>query len=393
MQVGFGQRRARKSQGTQRCSAALDCPFIDRKAAVAHFTIALFADRAAVSLCSPPRYASVVASNLDRVRMDRMLASWERCAESSRAMRFIDVNLRGAGQVLFQDNPLSGLLFLIALCWGSFSAGLYHVLIGGLCALAVGTLTAFLLKVDELSLRKGVYGYNAILTGLALTFFLGPGIEVFGFAMLAAAVTTVAMLGPLNARTPWSVPAHTYPFIFVTWIFLLAAVGFSGIPSGPLPQVEELAPLDPAASVPHRIVEFVSGVLSSISQIYFKDHVASALLIVAGLAVGSSAAAAFAVAGSLIAVVAAHVFGVESQLISSGIQGFSPVLTAIAFGTVFFRPGLRVAAYAALATVVTVVAQSALNTLLTPIGLPPLSAPFQVVAFLCLIQRPALRQS
>jgi urea transporter len=319
--------------------------------------------------------------------MDRVLQSWEHRCAASTVLRFIDINLRGAGQVLFQDNPLSGLLFLIALGWGAIADGRPHVLIGGICALVTGTLTAFWLRADEASIRQGLYGYNAILIGLALTFFLGPSMTVLGYAMLAGAVTTIAMLGTLNARMPWSVPAHTYPFIFGTWIFLLAAVGFSGIPSEALPQAEELPALSPDATSLQRIAEFISYLLSSISQIYFKDHVASALFIIAGLAVSSIAAALFALGGALIAVVTAHLYGVESELISSGIQGFSPVLTAVAFGTVFYRPSFRVALYAALATVVTVVAQSALNTLLTPLGIPPLSAPFQLAALLLFIHK------
>ena len=66
------------------------------------------------------------------------------------------------------------------------------------------------------------------------------------------------------------------------------------------------------------------------------------------------------------AVVTAHLLGAESDLVTGGLLGFSPVLTAIALGTVFYRPGLRVAVYAALGTVFTVVVQAALNVALTP---------------------------
>ncbi|WP_295884654.1 urea transporter [uncultured Thiohalocapsa sp.] len=34
-------------------------------------------------------------------------------------MSFVDCNLRGIGQVLFQDNALAGLLFFIAVGWGA----------------------------------------------------------------------------------------------------------------------------------------------------------------------------------------------------------------------------------------------------------------------------------
>lgn len=314
--------------------------------------------------------------------MQRLLATWAGLCASFAILRFVDINLRGVGQVMFQNNPLSGAFFLAALCWGSIAAGVPHVAIGGVTALVAATVTAQCQHADEALLGSGRCGYNGILTGLALSYFLGPGLAVWAYAALGGAITAIAMLGPMNAAKPWSVPAHTYPFIFTTWILLLAAQGFSGI-SAPTPTTSSVATaLDPALSDPTKIVDFVQGVSHSISQVFFKADGVSALLLLAGLAVNSLAAAAFAVGGAVLAVITAHLFGVESELITSGLQGFSPVLAAIALGTVFHRPSVGVAAYAALGTVITVIVQSSLNVALTPLGLPPLSAPFDVVAWI-----------
>ena len=308
----------------------------------------------------------------------------------SKILRFIDINLRGAGQVMFQNNPWSGALFLAALGWGSFAAGVPHVAIGGLSALVAATLTRSCLRADETSLRSGLHCYNAILTGLALTYFLGPGILVWAYAVLGGVVSAIAMLGPVNAVKPWSVPAHTYPFVLTTWILLLATHGFSGLSGVALPSSNVVTPLDPVASDPLKVVDFLDGVFHSISQVFFKGNAVSAILLVAGLGVNSLAAAAFAVGGAVLAVIAAHLFGVESELITSGLQGFSPVLTTIALGTVFYRPSVRVAIFAALGTVATVIAQSALNVALTPMALPPLSAPFDLVAWMFFLPRKCL---
>ena len=307
---------------------------------------------------------------------------------SSASLQFTDTCLRGIGQVIFQNNPLSGTLFLAALFWGSFLAGVPHVAIGGTAALVAATATAAWLRADREAFRAGLFGYNGILTGLALTYFLGPGPAVLAYAVLGGCVTAIAMLGPINATKPWSVPAHTYPFVLVTWIFLLAAYGFSGPPAS-IPGASA-APLDPIASDPLRVLDFIAGVFRSISQIFFKESIIAAALIVAGLAVNSVAAAAFAVGGAFLAVVSAHFFGVESVLITSGLQGFSPVLTAVALGTVFFRPSIRVAAFAALGTVVTVIAQSALTVALSPLALPPLSVPFDLVALIFFVGKSRL---
>ena len=55
--------------------------------------------------------------------MEKILAKWESLSASSGIVRFLDINLRSTGQVMLQNNPLTGLLFLAAIAWGSYAAG------------------------------------------------------------------------------------------------------------------------------------------------------------------------------------------------------------------------------------------------------------------------------
>lgn len=97
---------------------------------------------------------------------------------------------RRSGHVPGQSLKLSGFLFLAALCWGALGANVPRMAIGGLSALLAGTTAALCLRVDKASLRRGLYGYNGILTGLALTYFLGPGAPTLAYAVLAGALAT-----------------------------------------------------------------------------------------------------------------------------------------------------------------------------------------------------------
>lgn len=319
--------------------------------------------------------------------MEQLSAWWERLITSSSILRFVDITLRGVGQVMFQNNPLSGALFLAAVGWGSYAAGVPQVAIAGLVAVVVATLTAQWLHADEASLASGLYGYNAFLVGLALATFLAPGALLWAYVVLGAAVSVVASLGIANAVKPWGVAALTFPFVLTTWLLLLATYGFSGLAGTALPSAGVVTPFQPYEASPLRIVDLAQGVLHSVSQVFLKGSGVAALLLLAGLAVNSRAAAAFAFGGALLAVAIAHVLGAESALITRGLLGFSPVLTAIALGTVFYRPSWRVAAYAALGTVFTVIAQSALNVALTPFAIPALTAPFVLVSWLFLLPR------
>ena len=320
--------------------------------------------------------------------MNKLLSSWEAACASSGALRFVDVNLRGIGQVMFQDNPLSGALFLAGIAWGSYAAGAPQIAVAGVLAVVVSTLTAQWLEVDRESLHAGLYGFNGVLVGLALATFLAPGPLLWAYVVLGAAVSVVAMRATVNAVKPWGIPALTFPFVLVTGLLRLATYGFSGLAGTALPSAGVVAPFESVAATRLGIGDFVQGVLHSISQVFLKGSGLAALLLLAGLAVSSIAAAAFALGGAILAVVTAHLLGAESDLISGGLLGFSPVLTAIALGAVFHTPGVRVAAYAALGTAFTVVAQAAFNVALTPLAIPALTGPFVLVTWLFLLPKP-----
>src|SRR5688572_25144830 len=166
--------------------------------------------------------------------MEKLSAKWERLCAASRFVRLADTNLRGIAQVMFQDNPLTGALFLAAIGWGSYAAGAPRVAIAGLLAVVVATLTAQWLRVEEAPLRSGLYGYNGVLVGLALATFLAPGALMWVYVVLGAAVSVVVMLGTAKAVEPWG-SALTAPFVLTTWLLLLATYGFSGLAGTALP--------------------------------------------------------------------------------------------------------------------------------------------------------------
>ena len=324
--------------------------------------------------------------------MEKLLQSWERLCASSSFLWFVDINLRGVAQVMFQNNPLTGAFFLAAIAWGSYAAGAPRIAVAGLLAVVIATLTAQWLRVDRVALRSGLYGYNALLVGLALATFLAPNALLWVYVVLGAAVSVVAMLGVTNVAKPLGVSALTFPFVLITWLLLLATYGFSGLTGATAPADPSIVtPFQPYEASLLKVADLVQGVLQSISQVFLKGSGVAAILLLVGLAVNSLAAAAFALTGAILAVLTAHLFGAESDLVTGGLLGFSPVLTAIALGTVFYQPSLRVAAYAALGTVFTVIAQAALNAALMPIAIPALTAPFVLVSWMFLLPNQCLK--
>lgn len=125
----------------------------------------------------------------------------------------------GVAQVFFQGNIVTGVLFVIGLLLSS-RAACAAALLGSLG----GLLIAWGMGAAEPAIRSGAFGFNAVLTALALGsgIFLLPGRASLAYATLAVVVSTVAFAALSAALEPLGMPALTAPFVLVVWLFLLA---------------------------------------------------------------------------------------------------------------------------------------------------------------------------
>ena len=78
--------------------------------------------------------------------MKKLIEQWEALCASSPILRFVDINLRGVGQVMFQDNPLTGSLFLAAIAGGRLPRARRRSFFAGVLAVVAATLTALWLR-------------------------------------------------------------------------------------------------------------------------------------------------------------------------------------------------------------------------------------------------------
>ena len=79
--------------------------------------------------------------------------------------------------------------------------------------------------------------------------------------------------------------------------------------------------------------------------------------------------------------------GANGADIAKGLYGFSPVLTAIALGSTFIPPSGAATVYAIAGTVFTVIVQGALNSLMTPWGIPTLTLPYVLTMWLFMLAK------
>jgi len=115
--------------------------------------------------------------------------------------------IRGVGQVKFQANAGTGLLFLLGIALNNWRHALWV-----LTASVLSVLGAVFHNAPTEGIALGLYGYNAPLTALAL-FLWRPSLitPLLGILLCIPITEYVPMLG---------LPALTVPFVLTTWLVL-----------------------------------------------------------------------------------------------------------------------------------------------------------------------------
>lgn len=131
----------------------------------------------------------------------------------------------GIGQVFFQDVWYVGLIFLIGLAVSS-----RLVAAAAAASSLIGLLTGWWLGAQAADLGAGLYGYNAVLTGIALTgTFVALSTAGVVYAVIGAATAAGLTAGLTNLFNVVGGHTLTWPFVLVTWVFLAAVPVFSRI--------------------------------------------------------------------------------------------------------------------------------------------------------------------
>ena len=79
---------------------------------------------------------------------------------------------RGIGQVMFQNNALSGLLMLVGVLLNSWQMALLAI-----AGNVVSTLAAYFSGYSREDIRNGLYGFNGTLVGIVRVFGNGLSID------------------------------------------------------------------------------------------------------------------------------------------------------------------------------------------------------------------------
>ena len=113
---------------------------------------------------------------------------------------------RGIGQVMFQNNALSGLLMLIGIFLNSWQMGLLAV-----SGNIISTLTARISGYDCDDIKNGLYGFNGTLVGIAVGVFMLLTVSSLMLMLLPRVhLPTLHGFSTCNACCPDSLPLLSF---------------------------------------------------------------------------------------------------------------------------------------------------------------------------------------
>ena len=328
---------------------------------------------------------------------DRMGDPWNRLVRKNVAVGFVDTLLRGTGQVMFQNNPITGLLFLIGIFYNSYQLG-----IAGVIGLLASTVAALILGADRTFIRAGLFGFNGILTGIGLAFYIQPGWSpvLVVYIIVASVLSTIVLMALANFLSAWDISALTAPFVLTTWLFLFAVLLSAHLHTGalvnpalPKPNATvstmlRPSPADLTTGAGITVVNLFEGLLRGVGEVFFQNNMVTGLIFLIAILINSRVSALLGALGSLVGLVTAlWLLGGDGYAIYSGLYGFNGVLCGIALGGVFYVITWKSGLYALLCAMMSAVMFASLVAFLSPLGMPTLTAPFVFSTWLFLLPK------
>ncbi|MFC0581799.1 urea transporter [Micrococcoides hystricis] len=312
----------------------------------------------------------------------------QRLHERSAFLGTIDSTFRGIGQVIFINNPLSGLIFALAIFLYRPWAGLLFVAGSYAC-----TLFAHLLDYPLERIRSGIYTFNGSLVSLLLANFLTPqwNFGILIYAIIAAAISVPLMHAGLVLLTErLGIPTLSLPFSLVglTVLLLIPTVAYGYANHALLsPVARVLASPNVALRPSHHgdPVPFAEGVVQAIirgvSETFLLNSPLVGILVLVGILLSSTISAAAALVGSTVGAGLGLLLGADGYQIFGGLWGYTGALAAVClFGpTAIFKPTWSSGILAIVTAACAAFLFGSLGQYLAPLGVVPLSLPFVLV--------------
>jgi urea transporter len=262
---------------------------------------------------------------------------------------------------MLQENPITGIFFLVGISFGSFQMAL-----AALLATATGTIAAKTLKYDEKEINAGLYGFSPALVGVALLLFLPSNFWVWLFVVLGSILAVVLQHFFIKKK----ISVFTLPFVVVTWCILYIFKNLILMPENiPGKSIEKLP----------EFFNFFRGY----GQVIFQSGIFSGILFFIGVLINSPIKGIYGLLGGLLSGLICSFFPLPPEDLSLGLFSFNAVLCAIVFAGKKIKDILW--------TFVAIVISIVFSLIFYYFKLPQLTFPFVAASFFTLIVKSRLQ--
>ncbi|XP_045134417.1 urea transporter 2-like [Portunus trituberculatus] len=342
-----------------------------------------------------PGFLGWVASDAEKLSHalagHRWLSPWG-------VLRLCDCLLRGVAQVVFVNNPLSGLLILI----GLFVADVTVAGATVFCTIIAFFVAKVLLDLPDGQISAGLPLFSPVLVGsvtasLFTLFFHSPITPaVWGYMGLAAALSVCIFAGLNHLLASHNLPAYTLPFNIATALIFLGmrGAGYGANPTVDTPSelpsttdspafnsLENVTLVTPDDSLQERVC---LGMLLSSGQVWAVESVACSVLVgIAMLLCSPLLTAACFVGGAVGTLTALVVSEGPYAAAYAGVWGYNGFLAGGAM-LFFVVASPRVVVLAVLNALLATFIQSALVPVFGQNSLPVFTFPFCLASLLFL---------
>ena len=287
--------------------------------------------------------------------------------------------------IFFLDNKLlAGTIMLVTFFnfWAGFS---------GLMAVIFTLLIGHSMHFDKLTLRSGLYSFNALLAGIGMGTFFDPGFVYFSLLALAVLLTFILSVGMSGWFYAYKIPFLSIPFVIAFWFVVLPSSHFQnlGLTQRNIFWINEMYSVggnnllqlfQTIDSI--QINELVDIYLRSISSIFFQNNLIAGLLISLALLYSSRIMFSLSIIGFLSAYFFAQFTGSEAASINYYNIGANYMMVAFAIGGFFIIPSKSSYMWTILLIPLTSLVLLFFYKLLGFIQLPVFGLPFSFVTIL-----------
>ncbi|KAM5305827.1 urea transporter 2 isoform 2-T3 [Glossophaga mutica] len=313
--------------------------------------------------------------------MGEMKVCGEELKDKSPVFQFLDWVLRGMSQVMFVNNPLSGVLIVLGLFvqnpWWAIS---------GCLGTVVSTLTALVLSQDKSAIAAGLQGYNGVLVGLLMAVFSDKG-DYYWWLLLPVTVMSTSCpilssaLGTVFSK--WDLPVFTLPFNIAVTLYLAATGHYNLFFPTTL--------IEPVSAVPNitwsevQVPLLLRAIPVGIGQVYGCNNPWTGGIFLIALFIASPLICLHAAIGSIMGVLAALTLATPLDSIYFGLCSFNSTLACIAIGGMFYVITWQTHLLAIFCALFAAYLGAALANVLSVFGLPTCTWPFCLSALTFLL--------